>query len=67
MSEKKGPRSRADSALSNLVLEGGKSRTYQAGPSANGKFVGQSPGRTAETSGHQPNSTPPRKTASKHY
>jgi hypothetical protein len=40
MSKKVGPRSRADSALSNLVLEGGKSRTYKiARDAGNGQFI----------------------------
>jgi hypothetical protein len=40
MSEKRGPRSRADSALSNLVLEGGKSRSYKIGRDADtGRFM----------------------------
>ena len=40
MSEKRGPRSRADSALSNLVLEGGRSRSYKVGRDADsGRFI----------------------------
>jgi hypothetical protein len=35
-----GPRSRADSSLSNLVLEGGKSRTYKIGrDNRSGRFI----------------------------
>ena len=62
----KTPRSRADSALSNLVLEGGKSRAYKVGRNADLQAATPHERAKADSVPVKPVSQAPRKLGGKH-